>query len=366
MQSFTLLVKPASADCNMKCGYCFYLDKANLYPGRKTHRMSHNTLEKLVSSYMATEQPCYTFGWQGGEPTLMGVDFFQKSVRFQEKYGSSGSMVANGLQTNATLIDRNFACFLAKYSFLLGVSLDGPRHIHDHHRKYRDGRGSFGKVMEGIDQLKKARVEFNILVLVNDYNYNRAVEIYDFFIENDFYYHQYIPCVEYDKDGKLEPYSINGEKWGIFLTGLFRRWYPRDINRVSVRLFDSILQYLVKGRPTICHMEKSCSQYFVVEYNGDVYPCDFFVRKDLLLGNIHTHSWEDIIDSEKYIEFGQAKSGYGYICRSCQFLEVCYGDCLKHRRYLPGDASRLSTLCSGWKMFYSTALPAFKDIASNL
>ena len=366
MRPFTLLIKPASADCNMNCSYCFYLEKSFLYPEEKTHRMSHDTLEKLVSSYMETEQPCYTFGWQGGEPTLMGTDFFKKAVKLQEKYGRKQVLVTNGLQTNTTLIDSAMAGFLAKYRFLLGVSLDGPQYIHDHYRKMHNGRGSFERVMKGIDILKKAGVEFNILVLVNDFNYSRAGEIYDFLVENGFYYHQYIPCVEYDDGGRLEPYSIKGGQWGIFLTELFRKWYPRDIYRVSIRLFDSILQYLVKKRPTICHMEDNCSQYLVVEYNGDVYPCDFFVRKELLLGNIHTHSWQELMDSGIYRDFGRAKSSYGHICSSCQFLRLCYGDCLKHRYYLPGDASRLSSLCSGWKMFYAAALPAFKNIAASL
>ena len=366
MKPFTLLIKPASADCNMNCRYCFYLDRSSLYPAEKIHRMSEDTLEKLISSYMKTIQPCYTFGWQGGEPTLMGTDFFKKAVGLQEKFGRPGCMVTNGLQTNTTLIDEPMAGFLAEYRFLLGVSLDGPRHIHDHYRMLRSGEGSFERVIKGIEILKKTGVEFNILVLVNDFNYRHAGEIYDFLVKKGFYYHQYIPCVEYDDSGKLEPYSINGGDWGIFLTDLFKKWYPNDIYRVSIRLFDSILQYLVNGRSTICHMENDCRQYFVVEYNGDVYPCDFFVRKELLLGNINTDPWEEILDSEKYRSFGKAKSDFGYLCNPCQYLEFCFGDCLKHRSFLPGSPSRLSTLCSGWKMFYNETLPAFKSIASNI
>lgn len=363
MKPFTLLIKPASADCNMNCRYCFYLEKSSLYPQQKIHRMSEDTLEKLVSSYMNTDQPCYTFGWQGGEPTLMGTDFFKNAVSLQKKYGRPESLVTNGLQTNATLINERLARFLAKYRFLLGVSLDGPRHIHDYYRKLHDGQGTFERVMKGIEILKNADVDFNILVLVNDYNFNRAGEIYNFLVENGFYYHQYIPCVEYDSEGKPEPFSINGEQWGIFLTELFNKWYPDDIYRVSIRLFDSILQYMVNGRSTICHMKNDCCQYFVIEYNGDVYPCDFFVRKELKLGNVHTHSWEELLDSKKYMEFGKAKSDFGYLCNPCQYLEICYGDCLKHRFFLPGNSSRLSTLCSGWKMFYGTTFSVFKNIA---
>ncbi len=366
MRPFTLLIKPASADCNMRCKYCFYLEKSSLYPDKKNHRMTGKTLEKLISSYMKTSQPCYTFGWQGGEPTLMRTDFFKDAVRFQEKFGKKGSMVTNGLQTNTTLIDKDMAGFLAKYRFLLGVSLDGPKHIHDYYRKLRNGQGTFDRVMKGIEILKGARVEFNILVLVNDFNFNKAGEIYDFLVEKGFYYHQYIPCVEFDREGKLEPYSINGGNWGIFLNDIFKKWYPNDIYKVSIRLFDSILKYLVNGSSAICHMENNCSQYFVVEYNGDVYPCDFFVRKEMLLGNINTHSWEEMVGSDKYNDFGKAKSGYGFLCNSCQYLDICYGDCLKHRSYMPHEPSKLSSLCSGWKMFYGATLPIFNNIASSL
>lgn len=366
MENFSLLIKPASADCNMNCRYCFYLKRSSLYPDKKIHRMSEETLENLVSSYMKTQQQCYAFGWQGGEPTLAGVDFFKNVVKLQQQYGRAGSTVSNGLQTNNTLVDKEFAEHLAKYQYLVGVSLDGPQHIHDHYRRFSGGQGSFEKVIKGIKILRKNNVQFNILVLVNDYNFNKAGEIYRFLIDNDFYHHQYIPCVEFDSEGKLEPFSINGEQWGIFLTELFKQWYPGDIYKVSIRLFDSILQYLVNGRPTICHMEDNCNHYFVVEHNGDIYPCDFFVRKELLLGNINNHSWEEVLDSDIYKEFGKAKSDYSFLCNSCQYRQICQGDCLKHRYYLPEGPSRLSTLCSGWKMFYSKALSIFRDIVATI
>jgi len=366
MRPFSLLIKPASADCNMNCRYCFYLEKSSLYPDHKIHRMSEDTLERVVSSYMETGQPCYTFGWQGGEPTLMGTDFFRSAVTFQEKYGRPGSVVSNGLQTNATLVDEDTARFLAQYNFLVGVSLDGPRHIHDHYRMFFNGQGTFNRVIKGIEVLKKTGVQFNILVLVSDNNHQSAREIYRFLLHQGFYYHQYIPCVEHDSKGRLEPYSITGEQWGVFLTELFRQWYPDDIDRVSIRLFDSILNYLVNGRPNICHMENNCCQYFVIEYNGDIYPCDFFVRKELLLGNIHTHSWGEVLDSARYREFGEAKSGFGYLCSACRYVGLCHGDCLKHRFFMPGSASRLSTLCSGWKMFFTDTLHIFEDIAYSI
>jgi uncharacterized protein len=366
MKPFSLLIKPASADCNMDCHYCFYLEKSSLYPDQKVHRMSRATLEKMISSYMETEQPCYTFGWQGGEPILMGLDFFKDVVKMQQKYGRSGSMVTNGLQTNASLIDEPFAKHLAEYKFLLGVSLDGPEHIHDHYRKLPGGQGTFRRVMKGIDILRENNVEFNILVLVNDFNVSKVKEIYKFLVENGFYFHQYIPCVEFDDKGRLEQFSINGEQWGNFLIELFNQWYPGDIHKVSIRFFDSIINYFVRGRSTICHMENNCNQYFVVEYNGDIYPCDFFVREDLKLGNINSSNWEELLDSGIYQDFGSAKKEYSFICRSCKYLDLCHGDCLKHRAFSPDNEKRLSTLCSGWKMFYQRSLPVFKSIASGI
>ncbi len=366
MKPFPLLIKPASADCNMNCHYCFYLEKSSLYPGQKVHRMDGDTLEKMIASYMETEQLCYTFGWQGGEPTLMGLDFFKKAVKMQQKHGKSGSMVTNGLQTNATLIDKLFAKHLAEYKFLLGVSLDGPEYIHNNYRKLLSGQGTFERVMKGIGALRENNVEFNILVLVNDFNVSKVKEIYDFLIDNGFYFHQYIPCVEFDDKGKLEPFSIKGEQWGNFLIELFNQWYPRDIYKVSIRLFDSVLNYLVRGSSTICHMENNCNQYFVVEYNGDVYPCDFFVREDLKLGNINSSSWDELLDSDLYRRFGKAKAEHSFICRSCQYLDLCHGDCLKHRAFNLNNDKKLSTLCSGWKMFYQHSLPVFKNIASNI
>ena len=366
MKEFSLLIKPTSADCNMNCRYCFYLKKSSLYPKIKVHRMSEITLEKLISSYMKTSQGCYNFGWQGGEPTLMGVYFYIKVVELQKRYGKSGAFVSNGLQTNATLIDEDFARLFAKYHFLLGVSLDGPQYIHDYYRKYSGGDGTFKKVMKGIEILKKSNVDFNILVLVNDLNVKKAAEVYQFMLENSFYFQQYIPCVEFDSRGNIEPFSVTGEQWGGFLIELFNQWYPKDTHKVSIRIFDSIINQLVYGKATICHMENNCSQYLVVEYNGDVYPCDFFVQQDLKLGNIFKNSWEEINDSPVYFKFGNAKSEYSFICSSCQYLNLCWGDCLKHRAYGSNSFKKLSILCSGWKIFYNHSLKIFKKIAESL
>ncbi len=366
MKSFTLLIKPASADCNLRCSYCFYLPKAGLYPETATHRMSDETLRNLVRSYMATAQPSYTFGWQGGEPTLMGVDFFRKVTAYQKEFGFPGCSVSNGLQTNGTLIDDEFAAHLAEYKFLVGVSLDGPESIHNRYRRYPDGSGSHPAVLKGIETLRRNAVDFNILTLVSKANVLQPHEVYRYLKELGFMYHQYIECVEFDKSGRLLPYAIDGDEWGDFLCGIFDEWIDGDTRTVSVRLFDSIVYKLVTGGSNVCAMGDDCRQYFMVEYNGDVYPCDFFAETELKLGNVLRTGWKEMAESETYMKFGERKRQLAEECLSCEYLELCAGDCPKNR---PGRGSRtqqVSQLCKGWKKFYSHALPEFRRLAEEI
>lgn len=367
MNPFSLLVKPASADCNLQCEYCFYLDHLSLYPDTKRHRMSDTVLEKMISSYMATDQPQYAFGWQGGEPTLMGVDFFRKVIDLQKKYGKKNSIVSNGLQTNATLINNELAAHLGMNNFLVGVSLDGPEDIHNHYRKAAEGKGTHHRVWQGIECLRRHKVEFNVLTLVNSANVNKGKEIFKYLCDQNFSYQQYIPCVEFDSKGKQLPYTITGKQWGDFLCALFDEWIGRkDPLAISIRLFDSILLFMLDGAYTLCHMAGNCCQYFVVEYNGDVYPCDFFVQPSLLLGNIMEQSWDDLASSDRYQAFGRQKNEWNGKCRDCEFLLYCSGDCLKHRLYAGGNPQKLSWLCEGWKRFFQYSLPEFFKLAQTI
>jgi len=328
--------------------------------------MPDEVLEQLVKSYMATPQTAYSFGWQGGEPTLMGVDFFRKATALQEKYGRSGAVVANGLQTNATLIDDELARHLARFRFLLGCSLDGPAEIHDRYRLTAGGRPSHEKVLKGIDALKRHGVAFNILVLVSRANVRRAVEVYHYLTRQGFFYHQYIPCVEFDPAGNLLPFAINGEEWGEFLCDIFDQWHPRDIHRVSIRHFDSILQKMVDGTANVCTIGRNCCQYFVVEYNGDIYPCDFFVESSLKLGNIMETGWDEALASKSYRDFGAQKAQWNPECRTCDCLNYCSGDCLKHRMYAGNPPQNLSLLCAGWRKFIRRTRLKFHEIAGNI
>lgn len=341
--------------------------------------MSLEVLERVVSSYLSTDQPVYVFGWQGGEPTLMGLEFFRTAVRLQQKYGRPGSSISNGLQTNGTLLTDEMAAFFAEYKFLLGVSLDGPAEIHDQYRKRLDSTGTHREVMRGIRALRRQGTEFNALTLVTQANVHRGKEVYRYLKSEGFFFHQYIPCVEYDADGRPLPWSITGEEWGRFLLDVFEVWYPQDVRSISIRHFDSIVEKLLTGTATVCFMGPSCASYFVVEHNGDVYPCDFFVEPLLKLGNLlEAGGWEAFLTSSRYHGFGKRKLQMHPDCSNCPYLELCYGDCLKHRiphpraNWMPGDPTSplsvppSSVLCDGWKLFYGHTLPIFQEIVSRL
>ncbi len=366
-QPFSLLVKPASADCNLKCDYCFYYDRCRLYPDDNRHRMSEATLERMIRTYLATEQGCYSFGWQGGEPTLMGVAFFRRVTELQKQYGRPGAIIANGLQTNATLITDDLAEHFAQYQYLLGVSLDGPEEIHDFYRRRTNGAGSFSDVISGIETLNRHQVEFNILVLVNDRNVTRATEIYRFLCDRGFTWQQYIPCVEFSAAGEAMPFTITGRQWGDFLCELFDCWRRDGVGRVSIRLFDAIINIL-SGRPAgLCQLMQNCCQYFVVEHNGDIYPCDFFVSREHKLGNIHHDEWQSLQESEAYRQFGEAKCTGIDRCMDCSYLKYCWGDCQKHRpSSVSGSEQSLSWLCAGRQQFYQHCLPHFERIVDDL
>ena len=326
--------------------------------------MSDAVLEQLVSSYMRTEQDVHSFGWQGGEPTLMGLVFFKKIVQLQQQYGKPGAKVSNGLQTNGTLLSDEMAAFFTRRHFLLGVSLDGPENLHNKYRRTIDGEDSYRRVMKGIRCLRRQRTDFNILTLVSSANVKNPAEVYKHLKSEGVFYQQYVPCVEWDGAGRPLPWSISGEEWGRFFLGIFENWYPGDTRSISVRHFDSIIYYLVYGRHNVCYMSGDCDQYFLVEHTGDVYPCDFFVRPDLKLGNIAHNSWQELRESAAYRRFAAGKKRCNDACKDCEFLPYCNGDCLKHR---PGDnVSKLSALCEGWKLFYRETLPAFRELARGL
>lgn len=363
MHDFSLLIKPSAADCNLRCVYCFYLGRQALTPPHP--RMSDEVLERTIASYMRSPQATsYTFSWQGGEPALMGLDFFKKAVELQMKYARPGAIVCNGFQTNATLITDELAAFLAEYKFLFGVSVDGPSQAHDTYRKTREGKPTHALALRGIERLRRHGAELNVLALVNDKTVKQPREIYGYFKNLGLFHQQYVPCVEFDGAGQLLPYSVTGREWGSFLCGIFDRWFADDVGRISIRLFDSMVEYLASGKRNACTMGTDCRQYFVVEHDGSVYPCDFFVRDDLRLGNIMSGSWRDFLASPVYRQFGLEKARWSDECRGCPWLALCHGDCQKFRPLVGGQRAK-SVLCEGWQAFYAHALPRLQGIAEG-
>lgn len=362
---FFLLIKPCSYDCNLHCDYCFYLCKDELY-NRNSIRMSDEILETVMQKYLATDQQQYNICWQGGEPTLMGLDFYKKAVSYQCKYAKKNSIIANALQTNAVILNDEWCDFLHKYRFLVGVSLDGPADIHNRYRKTITGKDSYNMVISGLNALKHNKVEYNILTLVNSSNVKKPLALYRYLKSQCTNYIQFTPCVEFDNNGKLLPYAITGEQWGKFLCTIFDEWVHEDIGVISIRTFDAVLETLLYGNCSMCTMKENCNQYFVIEHNGDVYPCDFFVEKDFYLGNIMHNSWEELLENKKFLKFGKQKQIWHSSCNFCPYINFCQGDCQKNRYYGNFESVHLSWLCTGWKMFYRHAIPVLQQIINHV
>lgn len=357
-QSFSLLIKPASFDCNLRCAYCFYLPKAAIF-GNQVHRMSRETLQKLTAGYLAVPMAQHTFGWQGGEPTLMTLDFFREAVRLQKEY-AHGKTVANSLQTNGTLLDDDWGKFLHDEKFLVGISIDGPAEIHNRYRLTAGGTGSHAQVMHGLEVLQRGQVEFNALTLVSAANQGEPVAVYRYLKSLGIDFHQYIECVEFDATGQRHPYALAPGQWGQFLCQIFDEWFTHDVGKVSVRLFDSIVSRLVTGTPTVCPMAGNCCNYLVVEHNGDVFPCDFFVKDDLRLGNVKSDDLARLHSLPAYRGWGAHKDPHQVGCSACRYLPLCMGDCPKNRR------DGVSFLCRDWQMFYEYTIGRFELIARQI
>ena len=291
-----------------------------------------------------------------------GFRFFKKAVELQKKYLPKGSIYSNGLQTNATLIDDEFAKFLGENNFLVGVSLDGPDYMHNHYRVTANDKGSHQMVLDAIARLDKYNVQYNILTLVNSLNVKEPLKVYNYLKENiKTNYFQFIPCVEFIDNEKME-FAITGKEWGEFLIAIYDEWVKEDVNKISIRDFDSLINLLMFGQYSSCNAQGNCCQYFVVEHNGEIYPCDFFVRKDLLLGNVFDDQFGDLVNSQKYIAFGALKSKWDDKCKSCKYLGYCSGGCLKDRMHSNNPSTNLSPLCDGYIMFYDHTLDGFKAI----
>ncbi len=361
-----LLVKPAGPDCNMACTYCFYLEKKYLFTQTPTHRMSIKILEEMIKQAINQSDKHISFGWQGGEPTLMGLPFFEKAVAIQTKYGE-GKTISNGFQTNGILIDKKWARFFKKNNFLIGISLDGPEHIHDHYRLNQGGQGTWKKVMQSAKTLLDEGAETNALIVVNDYSVQFPEEIYTFHKELGLNYMQFIPCVETDpaNPGHTAPFTVSSEQYGVLLCTLFDLWisdFTNGVPTTSIRFFDSVFFSYVGLAPPECTLLRECGIYLVVEHNGDVYSCDFFVEPDWKLGNVMRDKLIDMQNSQQQEVFGRNKYSVPEKCSFCRWLNHCRGGCPKDRMYDPADKG-ITHFCKSYQMFFEHADEKLKKLA---
>ena len=357
----SLLIKPASAVCNLDCAYCFYLDRdADPYRDLPARRMTLDTLERLVDTYLFYSYPNSVFAFQGGEPTLAGLPFFEKLVEFQMQYGRGGQSVSNALQTNAILLDQNWCDLFQSYSWLLGVSLDGPEEVNDLYRFNKEGRGTWKRVIRSVELLHKNKVEFNILCVLSRANVDRPKELYGFYRGLGIEHLQFIPLAEFDQQGNPLPFTISAEQYGRFLCEMFDVWWP-DRRKVRIRFFDNIAEALAGQKPGTCTMHETCDSYVVVEYNGDVYPCDFFVESSWKLGNIMLDSWPEIARRTRRYNFASKKTLAHPECQVCEYQSICHGGCPKFRHGPHARFEDLDYFCTAYKMIYARSVGPLRD-----
>jgi uncharacterized protein len=362
-----VLAKPTGSRCNLACEYCFFLKKASLYPENPL-RMSDEVLETYISQLIEAQQtPTVSVAWQGGEPTLMGLDFFRKAIALQEKYRKPGMSFENTIQTNGTLLNDEWCEFFREHHYLVGISLDGPRELHDAYRVDKAGGPTFDRVMSGIRLLQKHGVEYNVLVTVNRTNGAQPLEVYRFLRDEvKTSWIQFIPAIErLDQNGEISLYqqgstvserTVTAEQWGHFLITIFDEWVRKDVGKIFVQTFEAMVRAWMKFPSSgMCIFDPVCGHGLAIEHNGDLYSCDHFVEPDYLLGNIQQTPMAELAGSEQQRAFGLDKAAtLPRYCRECEVLFVCHGECPRNRFITtPDGEAGLNYLCAGYKAFFN-------------
>lgn len=382
---FSVMAKPAGAMCNLDCTYCFYLEKDGLYPDVRAPRMAEDVLEHYIRRYIAAQPgDRVTFAWQGGEPTLLGVDYFRRVVDFQRKH-AGGKAIDNAFQTNGVLLDDAWCTLFKEGDFLVGLSIDGPEELHDARRINKGGGGSFKQVMRGLEYLKKHRVAFNTLTVLHRGNADDPLRIYRFLKRIGSRYHQYIPIVEragvdgteagltlvspnFDGAAEVTDWSLTADQYGHFLLTLFDQWVRHDVGRIYVQLFDSTLASWMGRGAEICIFQETCGLGLAMEHNGDVYACDHYVYPDYRLGNLMEADLVDLAFSPRQVRFGRDKADtLTAQCRACDVRSLCNGGCPKHRIARSRDSEPgQNHFCAAYHRFFTHTAPYMRFMAYAL
>lgn len=385
LDGFHIMTKPIGPICNLDCKYCFYLEKERLYPDTRQWAMPLDVLEQYIQQYIAAQpHEEVHFAWQGGEPTLLGIDYFRSIVELQQKH-RGGKIIHNALQTNGTLIDDAWGEFLAVHKFLVGVSIDGPAEMHDHYRVDKGNAPTFERVMRGLDKLKQHKVEFNTLTVVNRENSQYPLEVYRFLKEVGSGFMQFIPVVEritaqpatdglvliqpsFDRPAEVTEWSVEPLAYGKFLAKIFDEWVKKDVGRYFIQQFDVSLESWLGMEASLCVFRKTCGASLALEHTGDLYSCDHFVYPENKLGNIAEISLEQMAASEQQKSFGLDKlHSLPRMCRQCDVRFACNGECPKHRFLTtPDGEGGLNYLCAGYKHFFHHIHPYMNFMAAEL
>jgi uncharacterized protein len=359
---FHLLVKPTGPICNLDCEYCYFLSKEALYPGDR-FRMSDDTLERYITQLLEAQPDGeVTVAWQGGEPTLMGIDFFRRAVSLAQQRRRPGQRLAHTIQTNGTLVTDEWAAFFAEHRFLVGISIDGPPDLHDRYRVDKKGRPSSSRVLDGLARLRAHNVDVNALCTVNAANQHAPLDVYRYLRDDLGFQHiQLIPIVERDNETGFQEgdavtaRSVTADAWGTFLIAVFDEWVRRDVGEVFVQMFDAALGSWLDLPSTMCIFRETCGQALVMEHNGDVYSCDHYVEPAHLLGNIAHTQLVELVTSPQQRAFGQDKlDTLPAYCQACEVRFACHGECPKNRFILTPDGEPgLNYLCAGYRRFFN-------------
>lgn len=366
MPSMSLLIKPASSLCNLRCKYCFYHSIAENRMTESYGIMDDETLELLVKKTLNFSDHSCSFAFQGGEPTLAGLDFFRKLIKLEKKYNRKNIAITNSIQTNGIVIDDEWARFLAENKFLVGLSLDGPKNIHDTNRCDHNGKDTFNNVMNTVNLFKKYDIEYNILFVVDALVARHVNKVYNFYKKNDFRFLQFIPCLDPlgEEPGKY-PHSLTPERFTYFLKNLFDKWYEDFMNNnyISIRYFDNLVGMIMGYPPEACGMSGVCNCQFVVESDGGVYPCDFYVIDRYYLGNLKDKGFEELKYSEPGKRFIEESKHVDPACKECEYFQICRGGCRRTREPFVNGKPVLNYFCPSYKDFFNYSIERLQKVA---